>query len=318
MTTELLDRTLACNLAIARDEAMKMIKAQIQKGVALGELRIRSAAELEKARGLRADWTQFTSALLTQMFDTNEAAELFNRWTGKILPEYAGLSQFIEHFHDEVVQRLNRLVEIRQYIQDASEVVRARRGEDASSGSISGPELSSKRADEMLLMDPPSTPVSVASAKQPSQPVASGAALIVHARNEAVESSLRSFVQMLGYDLTLVADEGDGTRGLVTRLAQQAISFAVLLPTPDDVASLRRSDNDTVSASCQRWTFELGYCVGRLGAARVVILHSGNEPLAYDDHGVLYIPVDPAEGWQLQLARQLKRSGIDIDLNRLC
>ena len=30
------------------------------------------------------------------------------------------------------------------------------------------------------------------------------------------------------------------------------------------------------------------------------------------------LPLDPANGWHLQLARHLKRAGIEVDLNKLC
>ena len=36
-----------------------------------------------------------------------------------------------------------------------------------------------------------------------------------------------------------------------------------------------------------------------------------------ETHGIAHLPVDGSGGWQLHLARQMKRAGMDIDLNRL-
>ncbi|MDJ1420817.1 MAG: hypothetical protein M5U10_02760 [Candidatus Methanoperedens sp.] len=36
-----------------------------------------------------------------------------------------------------------------------------------------------------------------------------------------------------------------------------------------------------------------------------------------DYHGVLYLPMDTNNGWQLSLAREIKQVGIEIDLNKV-
>jgi len=43
-----------------------------------------------------------------------------------------------------------------------------------------------------------------------------------------------------------------------------------------------------------------------------------NAPSFQDSQGIWFLAVGTAEGWQLQLARHLKRAGLDVDLNRLC
>lgn len=34
-------------------------------------------------------------------------------------------------------------------------------------------------------------------------------------------------------------------------------------------------------------------------------------------HGLVYVPLDPGGGWKLQLARELRAAGFDVDLEEL-
>ena len=67
----------------------------------------------------------------------------------------------------------------------------------------------------------------------------------------------------------------------------------------------------------QNVIFEHGYFIGKLGRNRVVALHQGNVELPSDLEGVLYISFDTGDGWQLNLAKEMKHVGIDIDLNKI-
>jgi hypothetical protein len=62
--------------------------------------------------------------------------------------------------------------------------------------------------------------------------------------------------------------------------------------------------------------FDLGCCVGKLGAGRVIVLHRGGEAHT-DRFGLTHVVFDNFEGWRLQLARHLKRGGVEVDLNKL-
>src|SRR5688572_16312575 len=98
MTTELLNPPAdqksaeAVKLVVRRDEAAKSLKALLERGVALRHQRIRSAPELEKARESKGEWTKLVTTMLNQMFDSEAVSLEFNAWSGKILPEFAGLT----------------------------------------------------------------------------------------------------------------------------------------------------------------------------------------------------------------------------------
>lgn len=102
--------------------------------------------------------------------------------------------------------------------------------------------------------------------------------------------------------------------------------FAVVLMTPDDMRhpagreqekNCRPRQNVVLEfAGGRSGTGELGYFVGRLGRSRTLVLTKGTVELPSDVLGLVYEPMDRGEGWKIRLARELKASGFEIDLNR--
>lgn len=67
----------------------------------------------------------------------------------------------------------------------------------------------------------------------------------------------------------------------------------------------------------QNVVFEHGYLIGKLGRQNVAALVDGKLELPNDISGVVYISLDEASAWHLQLAKEMKQSGYDIDMNKL-
>jgi predicted nucleotide-binding protein len=152
-------------------------------------------------------------------------------------------------------------------------------------------------------LDPPTPAPAPAPARTapaaPPRPRAG--AMIVCTPDGHAQSAVREFVTRLGLELHEIT--ADPATRLTEQLdAQPHLDFALILNRPDDATPT---------------AFELGYCVGRLGAKRVYVLAPADDKLTCDPHGLLHIPLDPADGWQLHLARQFKRAGLEVDLNRV-
>jgi predicted nucleotide-binding protein len=65
----------------------------------------------------------------------------------------------------------------------------------------------------------------------------------------------------------------------------------------------------------QNVIFEFGYFIGRLGRKRVCGILSGDIEIPSDYFGVLYLKLDTADGWKMDLIREFKAIGIDVDAN---
>jgi predicted nucleotide-binding protein len=61
---------------------------------------------------------------------------------------------------------------------------------------------------------------------------------------------------------------------------------------------------------------ELGFFIGALGRRYVCALKAEEVEEPSDIRGVEYVPIDPAGGWKLRLAREVKAAGFDIDMNQ--
>lgn len=70
------------------------------------------------------------------------------------------------------------------------------------------------------------------------------------------------------------------------------------------------------SSHAQDRILELGYFVGKLGRERVCALFVDGVELPSDILGVQYIELLP--GWEMELGRELRAAGFDIDMNKLC
>ena len=266
-------------LVRTREEAISFLQTQLDKGAEIRALRIRTGAELDQARALKLDWTNRTIEILNDLFDTPAVAEECNDWVGRIYPEYAEFGNFVEQFFAEMDHRLKRLKSVVKRIERLP----------------AAPRAAVATAPTPPVVD--SAPIAP-SAQAPMTQCLSG--LLVLCRADEVSRELvAEFLESLDVDVSIV----DGTEGIADSLDRAGdASFAVVLSG--------ESQND--------YGFELGFCAGRLGLKRVILVHAQASNTATDSRGFTHIALDPAGGWQLQLARHLKRAGLSVDLNRLC
>jgi predicted nucleotide-binding protein len=140
--------------------------------------------------------------------------------------------------------------------------------------------------------------------------------LIIHGEATPAVDRVSDFVSRLDFDPIRVESAAGDNGAAIESLEQHPnAAFAVIVLDAHTAASARPGAGGTVDS---RLVFQLGYCVGKLGLRRICVLIPDSGGAFCDQHGVLFVPLDGADGWQLQVARQLKRSGIEIDLNRMC
>ena len=85
--------------------------------------------------------------------------------------------------------------------------------------------------------------------------------------------------------------------------------------TPDDVGCLNVQNPELKPRARQNVILELGYFLGKLGRTRIAALLKDDVEKPSDYDGVVYISMDKAGAWKLQLAGELKTAGLNIDLN---
>lgn len=141
---------------------------------------------------------------------------------------------------------------------------------------------------------------------------------VVHGHDEAAMHGLARFLEKLGLEAIILKEQPDQGRTIIEKFEGSAadVRFAVVLLTPDDLGSSIKSDTPDARAR-QNVIFELGYFAGKLGRGRVCLLRKGQVEIPSDLYGVIYTDMDPADGWQAKLVRELKAAKLDFDANRL-
>ena len=141
---------------------------------------------------------------------------------------------------------------------------------------------------------------------------------VVHGHDDGMKNTVARFLEKLELIPVILHERPDSGRTVIEKLLgeSEAAAYAVVLLTPDDEGRLRGSGGLPRPRARQNVVFELGYLLGKLGRSRVKALYVEGVELPSDYEGVLYIPVDAGDAWKLQLCREMKQAGLDVDANR--
>ena len=161
-----------------------------------------------------------------------------------------------------------------------------------------------------------STDVSNSATLEADSFVLTNQVFLIHGRDHGTKETIARFLESLDLHPIILHEQPDGGRTIIEKFEDYAqTSYAVALLTPDDVGG---PDHDNLKPRArQNVILELGFFLGSLGRGRVAALLKGDLELPSDYLGVLYIELDENNGWKINLAKELKAAGFDIDLNRL-
>jgi predicted nucleotide-binding protein len=144
---------------------------------------------------------------------------------------------------------------------------------------------------------------------------------VVHGHNEAMKEATARTLEKLGLSAIILHEKANSGNTLIEKFVKHSdVGFAVVLLSSDDYGySKNNSVKNAKLRTRQNVVFEFGYFIGYLGRNRVVaILESvENFEKPSDLDGVVYIPYTSSNKWQLDLARELKEAGYQVDYNRL-
>jgi hypothetical protein len=326
---------IAPAVAVARD-----LQIQVKIGNAIREHRLRDHRDLEIARQEKQEWVQRCNEVLTRSFNHAGAAELFNNWAAPILPEYAEFGLFVELFNEEMRHRLNQLKVIAKSLRGMQQIIVCSDAPSMTKGTEMVSEATINATSPSSTNAVTATAPTITQAMHAAQAAAAlrtqatratgsrsssekiAGLLIVRTGDDAACDAVRQFVEQLGLSLHVSKpaahehadpnhpDASGSATPLLNELSamQTAPASFALLFTDAPNQPMQSSDGDAL--------FDLGCCVGRLGSSRVIVLHRTGEPHT-DRFGLSHIVFDAFDGWRLQLARHLKRAGVEVDLNKL-
>lgn len=139
---------------------------------------------------------------------------------------------------------------------------------------------------------------------------------VVHGHDNHSKEAVARFISTLGFDPVVLHERPNEGKTLIEKFESHSkVDFAVVLFTPDDIGYAKNQPDSPKPRARQNVVLELGFFMGALGRQRVCVLHTGDIELPSDYHGVLYHPFDIGGAWQLKLAKEMKASGMQVDLN---
>ena len=80
--------------------------------------------------------------------------------------------------------------------------------------------------------------------------------------------------------------------------------------------SKKTESPDLKNRARQNVVFEHGFLIGKLGRSNVCSLVKGEVEVPNDISGVVYVSMD-ASNWQIDLAKEMRESGYEIDMNKV-
>lgn len=147
--------------------------------------------------------------------------------------------------------------------------------------------------------------------------IASGKVFVVHGRNETFRESVARYIEKLGLTPIILHEKPNAGRTIIEKFVHFSdVSFAVVILTGDDRGGIATESHEQYQTRArQNVIFELGFFIAKLGRANVCALYESGVELPSDYDGVVFIEIDKAGAWRLQLAREMKHAHLSIDMN---
>ena len=140
--------------------------------------------------------------------------------------------------------------------------------------------------------------------------------LVVHGDDETAKNSVVHLLDRLGLHTIVLHEQAGSGASIMKRLKADEgngeFSFAIVLLTHEQ--EMHDGDEHLPNPKAPHTVVsELGLLVSRFGRSRVSALYFDNLDAPHKLEGVRYVRFDPLGGWKMELARELKAAGFNVD-----
>jgi len=153
---------------------------------------------------------------------------------------------------------------------------------------------------------------------QPKAPMDKSKVFIVHGHDNAAKEAVARFIEKIGLEAIILREQASSGKTIIEKIeANSNVGFAIVLYTPCDVGASKGEKDQLKPRARQNLIFEHGYLIGKIGRKNVCALVKGDIETPNDISGVVYIKMDEGDGWKLAVAKEMKESGYEVDLNKI-
>ncbi|WP_096271304.1 TIR domain-containing protein [Paucisalibacillus globulus] len=138
---------------------------------------------------------------------------------------------------------------------------------------------------------------------------------IVHGHDDLAKTEVALFINRLGFEPIILHEQASSGMTIIEKIeAYSNVGFGIVLYTPCDVGS-KKDEQELLPRARQNVVFEHGFLMGKIGRDNVCALVKDNVETPNDISGVVYIPLDTHKAWHIAVAKELRNSGYDVDMN---
>ena len=147
-------------------------------------------------------------------------------------------------------------------------------------------------------------------------PTVSSKVFIVHGKDDGAKQTVARFLERLELSPIILHEQPNQGQTIIEKFEEYSdVGFAIVLLTPDDVGGPADGSDVQRARARQNVILELGFFLGKLGRERTCALLVDDVEIPSDYDGVLYIPMDGQGAWMMNLVRELKGAGLEVDAN---
>jgi predicted nucleotide-binding protein len=146
------------------------------------------------------------------------------------------------------------------------------------------------------------------------------AIFLVHGHSPSRLHEVARFIEKVSpHEVVILHEKPNQGQTLIEKFETNAAqaAHAVILLTADDIGRSAAADgSEARPRGRQNVILELGFFFGKLGRQHVTVLRDPDVEEPSDLRGIVYIPFDQAGTWKANLGRELRTSGVPVDMNK--
>lgn len=140
---------------------------------------------------------------------------------------------------------------------------------------------------------------------------------IVHGHDDLAKTEVARFVEKLGFTAIILHEQPSAGKTIIEKIEEHSnVGFALVLYTPCDEGRTIGT-TDLQNRARQNVVFEHGYLIGKLGRPNVCALVKDKVETPSDIDGIVYIPLESNGAWHIAVAKELRKAGYSVDMNKI-
>ena len=151
--------------------------------------------------------------------------------------------------------------------------------------------------------------------KESTKVTSNNSIFIVHGHDNGMKYKIKDLLKTLGLNPIILHEQANLSRTIIEKIEKYGCeaSAAIILFTPDDVGNAK-NEEELMLRGRQNVVLEAGFFIGLLGREKTILVKTDKSiEFPGDLSGVVYCNGSD----NLEIAKELKAIGFDIDLNKL-